>query len=225
VRLDGARLRTEIDLAFPALRHAASGFWTAPGLRERYPRYLSELHGAVRATTSLLDTALTESRRRPHDPVARRLVSYLAEQRRAEDGHDTWLLEDYAAVGGDVAKLLEAAPGPEVAALVGAQYYWILHVHPVALLGHIAVLEQHPPAAGIADRLAGQTGLPAPAFRTLAAHAELDLGHGATLDALLDAVPLTPGQRALVGTSALHSVARLVAMFTRLAGPISTTTR
>ena len=34
------------------------------------------------------------------------------------------------------------------AALVGAQYYWIRHVHPVALLGYVMLLEGYPPSAG-----------------------------------------------------------------------------
>ena len=29
-------------------------------------------------------------------------------------------------------------PSPAVAALVGSQYYWLLHHHPVALLGFVA---------------------------------------------------------------------------------------
>jgi hypothetical protein len=39
------------------------------------------------------------------------------------------------------AQTLSIRPSANVAALVGAQYYWILHHHPVALLGYMATLE------------------------------------------------------------------------------------
>ncbi|HEY7484447.1 MAG TPA: iron-containing redox enzyme family protein [Streptosporangiaceae bacterium] len=224
----GGWLRAEIDLAFPALRDATARFWASPDLPERYPLYLAALHGTIRATVPLIDAALAESLRRPDDPVACRLAGYLTEQREQELGHDAWLLGDYAALGRDPADLLEPAPGPDIAVLVGAQYYWVLHVHPVALLGHIAVLEQRPPPPDVAERLAVRTGLPLDAFRTLAAHAELDADHGAALDALLDVLPLEQQRRSLVGMSALQTVTGLVALFARLtaaAVPVDSGTR
>ena len=36
-------------------------------------------------------------------------------------------------------------PPPSVAGLVGSQYYWILHHHPVAFLGYVALMEGYPP--------------------------------------------------------------------------------
>ena len=43
--------------------------------------------------------------------------------------------------------------------VVGAQYYWILHYHPVALLGWIGLLEGYPPAPEMLDELMARTGL------------------------------------------------------------------
>ena len=43
------------------------------------------------------------------------------------------------------AREIARPPAPAVAALVGAQYYWVLHHHPVALLGYIGLLEGYPP--------------------------------------------------------------------------------
>jgi hypothetical protein len=47
------------------------------------------------------------------------------------------------------------------------------------------------------------------AFRTLIAHAELDPGHRDELDTLLNRLPVTQEQSAVMGLSALHSVRTL----------------
>ena len=58
-----------------------------------------------------------------------------------------------------------AGAGPvaaNVATLVGAQYYWLRHVHPVSLLGHMAVMEGYSPPARVRRPPAGADRLPAP---------------------------------------------------------------
>ena len=59
---------------------------------------------------------------------------------------------------------LKRIPPPSAAALAGAQYYWIRHVHPVAILGFIAVLEGTPPDVEFFENLADRIGLPRQAF-------------------------------------------------------------
>jgi hypothetical protein len=56
------------------------------------------------------------------------------------------------------------------------------------------------------EDLRARTGYPADAFRTLVAHAELDPRHGDELFELVDTLPLTPEQSAVMGLSAMHSV-------------------
>jgi hypothetical protein len=89
---------------------------------------------------------------------------------------------------------------------VGSQYYWIEHVHPVGLLGYIALLEGYPPSPRDVAHLQAVTGYGAEAFRTLRLHADLDPHHGQDLDDVLDRLPLTHQQRTLIGVSALTSV-------------------
>jgi hypothetical protein len=89
---------------------------------------------------------------------------------------------------------------------VGAQYYWIFHYHPVALLGYIGLLEGYPPTIDTIDELMMSTGYSAKAFRTLRKHAELDPGHGEELDAVLDTLPLTKEHMVVMGLSAMYSV-------------------
>jgi hypothetical protein len=68
-------------------------------------------------------------------------MPYLERHIEEERHHDEWTLDDLAAVGIEPAQTLAIRPTANVAALVGAQYYWILHHHPVALLGYMATLE------------------------------------------------------------------------------------
>jgi hypothetical protein len=213
-----AALRVKLDLAAPALCSATAALWRPSGLARRYVEYLYAMHALIRASVPLMERAVRRcAELAAHDPVAGPLGRYLEQHTEAERGHDEWLLEDLAAAGADPAAAFGRLPSPVVADLAGAQYYWIEHHHPVALLGYILVLEDNAPAPWLADRLAAGTGLPTAAFRTVREHAELDSGHTATLDGLLDTLPLTPAQQAAVGVSALRTADGVTRLFSHLA--------
>ena len=72
-----------------------------------------------------------------------------------------------------------------MASLVGSQYYWIFHTHPVALLGYIAVLEGNPAPIEFLNEVVERTGLPRAAFGSMFKHAALDLQHRNDLDEVL----------------------------------------
>ncbi|WP_377268744.1 iron-containing redox enzyme family protein [Peterkaempfera sp. SMS 1(5)a] len=207
-------VRTVLWLTLPAVQSAAQTLWTAPGLRERYPAYLGTMHGLVRASVPLMEAAVDRCGHLPaRDPCAEPLARYLRTHIEEEQGHDDWLLEDLTALGArEPGALLARAPAEDIAALAGAQYYWIRHYHPVCLLGYIAVLEGCPPRADMVDRLPALTGLPASAFRTLAGHAALDPGHLRELDQLLDGLPLNPPVAAAVARSAAYTADRAAAL-------------
>ncbi|WP_411079165.1 iron-containing redox enzyme family protein [Streptomyces sp. cmx-18-6] len=215
-----ARLRTKLLLLEPELRDATAHMWRAEGLLPRYRTYLCTMHAVIRASVPLMELALARSRRRaqdgPGDPLAEPLAAYLAEHIEEETGHDAWLLADLFAAGASAADALGPMPPPDVATLVGPQYYWIEHHHPVALLGYIAVLEGYAPAPGLTDRICTLTGLPAAALRTVREHAALDTDHLDELYALLDRLPLTREQETAVAVSALHSLDALTRLFVRL---------
>ena len=177
-----------------------------PRLAELYPEYLVTMHGIIRASVPLMETASARAAELGDDPVAAGLVEYLTEHIPEEADHDEWLLEDLELVGVSSASVLDRPPSPTVAALVGAHYYWIRHYHPVALLGYIAVLEGYPPDPVEIQGLIERTGLPQEAFRTLAAHAELDQHHRDELLAAIDALPLSEAQEHVVGVSAVYTV-------------------
>jgi Iron-containing redox enzyme len=214
----GSVLWTKIGLLLPALHSAADRVWDTPPVRERYIGYLSVMHAVIRASVPLMQAAARQCELADGDPVALRLREYLRGHIAEERGHDEWIVADLAAAGEDPGRCVAGIPGADVAALVGAQYYWLEHYHPVTLLGYIAVLEGNPPKPRLAEHLMRVTGLPVPAFRTLRAHAELDPGHAAAVFTLLDELKLTPGQRLAVDRSALHSLLLATQIMTSLAG-------
>lgn len=188
------------------LEAASARFLSHPAVRQAYREFLVTVHGIIRASVPLMRSALERALGMPDDPVARGLVPYLEEHIEEELGHDEWLLDDLEVLDVGRESVLARVPSPAVACLVGAQYYWILHYHPVAVLGYLAVFEGHPPTPALIERLRTSTGHPPPAFRTLEEHAELDPGHGEELGRLIDSLPLTVGHEELLGLSSMSSV-------------------
>lgn len=176
-------------------------------IRELYPEYLFTIHSVIRASVPLMETARERARKLSDgDPVAAALAEYLGEHIEEERDHDAWLLDDLETIGVDRAATLARPPSPTVASAVGAQYYWVLHYHPVTMVAWIGLLEGYPPPPALIDELRARTGYGAEAFRTLAAHAVLDVGHGDGLFAFLDGLPLTAEQSTAIGLNAMSSV-------------------
>lgn len=142
----------------------------------------------------------------PADPVSMPLAAYLEKHIMEEKDHDEWFLEDLEVLGWDRSTILSRPPSSTVAALVGAQYYWVLHYHPVALLGFLTSLESHPPTRELIDELIVRTGHSPRAFRTLIEHADLDPHHEKELYELIDALPLTREQSEVLGLSGMHTL-------------------
>jgi hypothetical protein len=202
-----ARLRRKLELVLPLLIEAGRRVWEHPQIRELYPEYLATMHGVIRASVPLMERSLERAQAAAaDDPAAAGLAAYLEHHVDEERGHDDWLLEDLAALGWSRETVLSRVPSASVAALVGAQYYWIEHYHPVAVLGYIGVLEGYPPAIEDVDALMARTGLEREAFRTLIRHSELDPLHAADFDEQLDRLPLSPEQAAVIGLSGIYTV-------------------
>lgn len=204
---ESARLRRKIELVLPLLVEAGRRLWEHTRIRDLYPEYLVTTHGVIRASVPLMERALVRAQAvASGDAAAAGLATYLEHHLEEERGHDDWLLEDLAVLGRSREEVLARVPLPSVAALVGAQYYWIEHYHPVAILGYIGLLEGYPPAIADVDALMARTGYEREAFRTLIRHSELDPLHAADFDEAVDRLPLTPDQTAVMGLSGLYSV-------------------
>lgn len=203
----GQRLKAKLDMAYPILQAQANALWSSRFVRALYPVYLENMHRVVRSGVPLMNAAIALARQRsPSDRVMHRLVDYLTRHVEEETGHDQWLLEDYEATGGNPAVLLEQMPSPQVATLVGAQYYWIFHHRPVCVMGHVAALETYHPPLGFAKHLSQITAYPMDAFRAIARHEKLDIVHKREIYALLDELDLSEREERMVGLSGLHTM-------------------
>jgi hypothetical protein len=201
------RLRGALGLVFGELVRAGERLLSHPRIRDLYPEYLFMCHCVIRASVPVMEAARELARSQaPGDAVSAELVEYLGKHIEEERGHDEWLLGDLETIGVDRSAILTRPPSPTVASVVGAQYYWALHYHPVALLGWIGLLEGYPPAPEMIDQLKARTGYGPDAFRTLVVHAELDPGHGDELFETLDRLPLTEEQSTVIGLNAMSSV-------------------
>ncbi|HEY3182393.1 MAG TPA: iron-containing redox enzyme family protein [Gaiellaceae bacterium] len=210
------RLRQKIGVALPAFGATAWRIWDSPSVHELYPEYLCTMHCIVRSSVPLMQAAIARSHELEGDPVAAGVAAYLSEHVGEEMGHDEWVLQDLEATGRDRNEPLHRIPPPSVAAVVGSQYYWIRHHHPVALMGHIAVMEGYPPTVRLAEHLQVRTGYGPDAFRSLARHAMLDIHHRDEFLEVVDTLPLAEEHEALIGVSALHTIRGLIDVFEQI---------
>ncbi len=184
-----------------------------PRARELYPPYLIVGYYVTVGMIRLMEAALERANAMADDdPVAAGLADYLKrhireEMHSEEPGGAT--LDDLAALGVDTAALRVQPPSPTIAALIGAEYYWILNYHPVAILGFLELEAYHPQRASV-ERLIEKTGLPRAGFRQLLLHAKLDVAHAKELHRVLDSLPLEPQHEQLIGLSALHTISLLI---------------
>lgn len=177
--------------------------WGHPRVGELVIPFLVLMHQVIRASVPLMEAAGQRAVEHANDdPLCALLHAYLAEHIEEEKHHDLWVLEDLGTAGISSQDVLGPTPSSSVAAMAGAQYYWIHHHHPVALLGYIRLLEGNPPSVQHIGRLQVLSGLPASTFRTYRMHGELDPSHLDEFDAMLDTLPLTEAQADLIATSA-----------------------
>jgi hypothetical protein len=178
---------------------------------------LIQQHEIIRATVPLTEAALARSRELPErDELAAPLSSYLEEHVAEELHHDETLLDDIELLGIDRARVAARMPSPTVAALVGSQYYWIAHYHPITFLGFVALMEGYPPTPELIETLIARTGFPREAFKTYIAHGELDPGHRNHLDRTIDSLPLTREHESALGLSAIASAGLVAAALAEL---------
>jgi len=192
-------------------------FWARDDLASVIPGFLVTLQQIMRATVPLMEAArdrcaeLSDS-----DELCRQLHEYYAKHIEEERDHDVWALDDLEAVGYPRDAVEDMLPLPDVASLMGAQYYWIHHFHPVMMLGCIAMLEGGPPTEALIQKLERESGLPTEAFRTYRFHGEVDPHHLKDLDDALDSLPLSRRHLGLIGISATHTANMLAAIVGRL---------
>ena len=184
-----------------------------PNTRELLPRYLAAAYPLASTMVPLMEAALERALAlAPDDPVAAGLADYLQrhipEETHSEEPGGA-AREDLRALGVDADALLAQRPSPKMAALIGSQYFWIFHHHPVAILGYLELEAYHPQPATV-ERLIEKTGYPREGFRQLILHAKLDAVHARDLHRALDSLPLEPQHEMLIALSAIQSICLLI---------------
>lgn len=203
------RIRARLHQAADSYYEAAAELWSHPRLRDLFPDYLYRIHSIIRASVPVMEAARDRAKLFADDPTCAALHAYLAHHVPEERHHDDWLLDDLNVLGMSSETVWARRPSSIVAALVGAQYYWIQHHHPVAVLGYIAVLEGTPPQEAHIRDIMRRTGLPPKAFRTFIKHARLDPHHRDDLNDMLDTIPLSAAHEQLVIDNALDTQRQL----------------
>jgi len=211
-RANSGLVRGRIELCLPTLDAAFKELWQMEPEREVTAAFLVLLHQIMRASVPLMQFAAERcDNLGATDRLAAPLAQYYRHHISEEMDHDVWGLEDLASAGFRPDRVLSVIPPADVARLVGSQYYWIRHHHPLMLLGYIAVLEAFPPADSKINELRDRSGLPESAFRTLRVHGDLDPTHSAEIDDTFDMLPLDQRHLEMVGLSVVHSCETLAA--------------
>jgi hypothetical protein len=207
---NSTHLRRRLALAESWLDKAARDLWTSPALGSIFPEFLILLYGSMRSTVPLLRFGAECARSLgPGDALARQLASYYGRHAEEELHHDEWLLADMEAIGMRPEEVQARVPPASVADMVGAQYYWAAHAHPLALIGYLLVLEGNPPDAGQLAEIQRRHGIPREGLRTLLKHASVDPQHAADLRDLTDALPLRQQDLSLITMSAWHTIEKV----------------
>jgi hypothetical protein len=166
-----------------AISRLSTSFWNVfdktSNFRVTYLRYLLMLYSIVKASAPLLKLAGERAR---HEASTKGspwygLADYFETHHNEEIGHDEWLIADLEQLGFLRSDVLSTKAHPSVAAMVGSQYYWILHEQPLMLLGYIFVLEGYPIDVRTIEKWQESSGLPKEAFQTVRRHAIMDIGH------------------------------------------------
>ncbi len=207
------RLHATISLAQKRLATLIHEVWFHPRLSELYPEFLFAMYGITATSAPAMRAAARRcSEAGKGDPLGPWLRDYYLEHAAEEENHGEWLLADLGTFGLGRERILERLPYPGVAALVGSQYYWMQHVHPIAYLGYIAVLEA-PAQMEFLQEVSYRAGIPLASMSCHVRHAELDPGHVAAFDATLDSLCLTELHRDLIAVSAITTIGHLEQVF------------
>lgn len=168
--------------------------------RPLYLAYLAEAYHHVKETCPLLGRALSRCGEADR-PLREALIDYIAEER----GHEAWILEDIAALGGDPDKVVADGPSPAVEAMVGYVANAIDRHGPYAMLGMVHVLEglsvdlAEIAAGSIARTLAVDPSKGG--FSYLTSHGAVDQEHVRFFADLLDKVDRPADQDRIIRTA------------------------
>lgn len=170
-----------------------------------YQAFLHDLYHIVWHFCPLMATAAARCGDQYRD------VRYeLYERIQEEKGHETWVLDDIVALGGDVASVRSGAPSAPVQAMIGFNYYAAERVHPCSVLGMLYMLEVVSSVYGgrVSDSIARALGrdVDAGGFKFLSSHATMDQDHMASLNRLVKTIGDPEAQQAIINSTRVNFV-------------------
>ena len=132
----------------------------------------------------------------------------LYERIQEEKGHESWVLEDIEAVGGDVPSAVANPPSAPVQAMIAFNYFAAERVHPCSVLGMLYMLEVVSSVYGgrVSDSIARKLGrdVDAGGFKFLSSHATMDLDHMAKLNRLVKTIEDAEAQSSIVNSTRVN---------------------
>jgi pyrroloquinoline quinone (PQQ) biosynthesis protein C len=125
-----------------------------------------------------------------------------------EKEHETWVLEDIEAIGGDVQAAKTLPPSAPVQAMIAFNYYAAERVHPCSVLGMLYMLEVVSSVYGgrVSDSIARALGrdVDAGGFKFLSSHATMDADHMQQLNRLVKTIVDPDAQEAIINSTRVN---------------------
>jgi len=193
---DGARRGLE---EIPMMHHMIHHGLTLP----QYKAFLHDLYHIVWHFCPTMAAAASRC-----DDRYRHVRYELYERIEEEKGHETWVLEDIEAMGGDVASVAAYPPSAPVQAMLAFNYHGAERVHPCSVLGMLYMLEvvSSVYAGRVSDSIARVIGrdVDKGGFKFLSSHATMDVDHLASLNKLLKTIDDTAAQEAIINSTRVN---------------------
>lgn len=171
--------------------HAYDEFRNHPRFAEMCTEFILMNQHVAKATVPMMQEVIRCANEIPNDPVCTPLIKYMNQHIAEETDHDEWYVNDLEVLGMSRADVYNRIPTPNTAAMIGSQYYWIKHYHPIAFLGYMGSVETYPSPESCVKNMISDSGLPAKGFDTLLMHAQIDQHHGRDIINLINSLPLT----------------------------------
>lgn len=125
-----------------------------------------------------------------------------------EQGHETWVLEDVEAVGGDVERVRQEPPSAPIQAMIAFNYHMADRAHPCSVMGMLYMLEVVASVYGgrVSDSIAQAIGrnVDAGGFKFLSSHATMDADHVAEMNILIKTVDDPIAQEAIIRSTRVN---------------------
>ena len=166
-------------LSAPVIQRALTGNVT----RDLYLGFLQQAYHHVKHTVPLL-MAVGSRLNDEHGWLRKEIVHYTEE----EIGHETWILNDIEAAGGDREAVEKSQPSVQTDAMVAYAYDVAQRRNPVGFFGMVFVLEGTSIALALnaAQSIQNALALPDRAFSYLRSHGTLDQEHIHHLAGIVD---------------------------------------